>query len=90
MEHIERVLRSGRRLLRLINDTLEVSRYEAGNMKLHPIPTDVRTLINNCLEAQWQMKGLQMVSNCDRAPDKVLIDSTITADCESCQQCNSH
>lgn len=77
LEHIERVLRNGRQLLRLINDTLEVSRYEAGKMKLQPVLTDVQALINNCLEALEPLaeaKKLQVVLNCDRAPDKVQTD----------------
>jgi len=57
-----------------------------------PVPTDVQALINNCLEALEPLaeaKGLQMVLNCDRAPDKVQTP-TITADChQSCQQCDS-
>ena len=44
VEHIERVLGNGRQLLRLINDTLEVSRYEAGKMELQPALTDVRAV----------------------------------------------
>lgn len=50
LEHIEKVLRNGRQLLRLINDALEISRYEAGKMKLQPSVTDVRSLIQNILE----------------------------------------
>jgi len=45
-------------------------------MKLQPVPTDV-ALINNCLEALEPLaeaKGLQVVLNCDRAPDKVQTD----------------
>lgn len=48
LEHIDRVLRNGRQLLRLINDTLEISRYSAGKMKLQPAPIDVRSLETVC------------------------------------------
>jgi len=78
LEHIERVLRNGRQLLRLINDSLEVSRYEAGKMKLQAVPTDVRSLIKNVvevLEPLARAKELKMVVECDRAPDQVLTDS---------------
>lgn len=77
-EHIERVLRNGQQLLRLINDVLEISRYEAGKMKLQPKPTDVRALVKEvkeALEPSAQEKELQLVVECDRAPDQVLIDS---------------
>src|SRR4028118_854540 len=77
MEHIERVIRNGRQLLRLINDTLEISRYEAGKMKLQPVPTDVRSLIKDVFEMLQPLaavKELQMVLNCEQAPEKVLTD----------------
>ena len=86
LEHIERVLRNSRHLLRLINDTLEISRYSAGKIELHPELIDVRSLINNVVEMLEPLaaaKQLQMVVNCDsasadssaaRAPEKVLTD----------------
>lgn len=78
LEHIQRVLRNGRQLLRLINDTLEISRYSAGQMKLQLVPTDVRSLINDVFEMLKPLadaKELEMVIDCDHAPEKVLIDS---------------
>ncbi|MEW5855796.1 MAG: HAMP domain-containing sensor histidine kinase [Cyanobacteriota bacterium] len=86
LEHIERVLRNGRHLLRLINDTLEIARYSAGKIELHPELIDVRSLINNVVEMLEPLaaaKELQMVIDCDsasadssaaRAPEKVLTD----------------
>lgn len=78
-EHIERVLRSGRQLLRLINDALEISRYEAGKMKLEPTSIiDVRSLIKNVvemLEPLAHAKELKIEVDCDRAPDQVVTDS---------------
>jgi signal transduction histidine kinase len=77
-EHIERVLRNGRHLLRLINDVLEISRYDAGQMRLQPAPTNIRELINNVcemLEPLAKQKNLQIVVNCDRAPEEVITDS---------------
>ncbi|HEY9668564.1 MAG TPA: HAMP domain-containing sensor histidine kinase [Coleofasciculaceae cyanobacterium] len=77
IQHIERVLRNGRQLLSLINDTLEISRYEAGKMTLHPVPTDVCSLINDVVEMLKPLasaKALKMGVDCDRAPEKVLTD----------------
>ncbi|MEW5858386.1 MAG: HAMP domain-containing sensor histidine kinase [Cyanobacteriota bacterium] len=77
LEHIERVVRNSRQLLRLINDTLEISRYEAGKMKLNPEPTDVRSLIDDVfkmLEPLAAAKELQLVVDCEQAPEKVLTD----------------
>jgi signal transduction histidine kinase len=76
--HIERVLRNGRQLLRLINDVLEISRYEAGRMHLQVTPTDVRALIKSVvevLEPLAQSKELQIDLECDRAPNWVLTDA---------------
>jgi signal transduction histidine kinase len=78
LEHIERVLRNGRQLLHLINDVLELSRYEAGQIKIKLAPTDVRELIDNVcemLEPLAVAKNLQVVIDYDRAPEKLTTDS---------------
>lgn len=78
LEHIDRVLRHGRQVLRLINDALEISRYEAGKMKLQTAPTDVLHVIDNViemLEPLAQAKGLQLVVDCNRAPKQVFTDA---------------
>lgn len=70
LEHIDKVLWSGRQLLRLINDTLEISRYEAGKMKLQPVSTNVRSLINSVIEMVQPLansKQLQVIVECDSA-----------------------
>ncbi len=75
--HIERVVRNGRQLLHLINDALEISRYEAGKMKLNPVLTDVRSLFKDVFEMLQPLasaKELQMVIDCEQAPEKVLTD----------------
>ncbi|BAZ50878.1 histidine kinase [Nostoc sp. NIES-4103] len=77
IESIERVLKSGRLLLRLINDTLEISRYHAGRMKLQPTLSDVPELINSVveiIEPLARAKELSVVVDCDRAPEQVITD----------------
>jgi signal transduction histidine kinase len=77
LESIERVLRSGRLLLRLINDALEISRYEAGQMRLQLIEVNVRSLMNDILhiiEPLARSKNLQLVIDCEQAPAQVLTD----------------
>ncbi|MBW4561591.1 MAG: HAMP domain-containing histidine kinase [Mojavia pulchra JT2-VF2] len=86
VEHIERVLRNGRHLLRLINDVLELSRYDAGKIMPEPAPTDVRELISNVcemLEPLAREKNLEIVVDCDgfanakgeRACEEVITDA---------------
>jgi signal transduction histidine kinase len=78
LESIERVLRSGRLILRLINDTLDISRYDVGCMKLQPILSDVRKLINSVVEITEPLarsKELSLEVDYDRAPKQVIIDA---------------
>ncbi|BAY27203.1 two-component sensor histidine kinase [Calothrix sp. NIES-2100] len=77
LEHIERVLRNGRHLLRLINDILEVSRYDTGKIQPQPEFINVCELINNVLEMlepQAREKNLPIIVNCVRAPQQVFTD----------------
>lgn len=78
IEHIERVLRNGRHLLRLINDLLEISRFDTGKVKPELAPTDVYEVINNVyqmLEPLAAGKNLEIVVDCVRAPKSVITDS---------------
>lgn len=78
IEHIERVLRNGRQLLRLINDALELSRADAGKIKLHLRQTNVRSVINTVVEMMQPMadaKGLKIAVTSDFAPKQVIADS---------------
>ncbi|MBD2596930.1 sensor histidine kinase [Nostoc spongiaeforme FACHB-130] len=77
LEHIERVLRNGRHLLRLINDVLELSRYDAGKVQLQIAPTNVKELvINVCemLKPLTEEKDLQIIVDCDRCPVEIFTD----------------
>ncbi|XZN92393.1 MAG: sensor histidine kinase [Microcoleus sp.] len=78
IEHIERVLRNGRQLLRLINDALELSRADAGKIQLQLRPTNVKSLINTVVEIMQPMadaKGLNLSITSDSAPKQVIADS---------------
>ncbi|MBD3881649.1 sensor histidine kinase [Phormidium tenue FACHB-886] len=77
LESIERVLRNGRLLLRLINDSLEISRFDAGKLVLQPAPTNVRELLNTVLEMVDPLahaKHLSLAVNFERAPAQVITD----------------
>jgi signal transduction histidine kinase len=78
LEHIERVIRSGRHLLHLINDALEISRFEAGKMILQPAAIDVRAVIKEVVELMEplaQEKELKLAIDVQRAPEQVITDS---------------
>lgn len=77
LEHIERVLRNGRQLLRLINDTLELSRADNHKMQLSLMEIDIKALINSVAEVLEPMalsKELEMIIDCSLAPAQVLTD----------------
>ncbi|XGV99676.1 MAG: sensor histidine kinase [Leptolyngbya sp. BL-A-14] len=77
IDHIERVLRNGRYLLHLINDLNELSRYEAGKLKLHLMNTDVRAIVQEIVTVMTPTiaaKGLQVSVDCTTAPSIILTD----------------
>lgn len=77
LESIERVLHGGRHLLRIINDMLEISRYEAGEMAIHLTHVDVQSLLKTAIDMVEPLaaaKSLHIIVEADRAPDEVLSD----------------
>lgn len=78
LQFTEKVIQNSRQLLRLINDTLEISRYEAGKMRLNLDSIDVQPfmqMIIDSLEPYAHQKNLEMILNCDYAPQQVQTDS---------------
>jgi len=77
LEHIDQVVRSGRQLLSLINDALELSRYEAGKLQLHLQtfePAVIVTAVAELVTPMVNAKGLQLRVDCDQAPAPVVSD----------------
>ncbi|MEG4440418.1 sensor histidine kinase [Microcoleus sp. AT9_B5] len=77
LAHIDKVLTNGRRLLRLINDTLEISRYDAGRIKLQLSTTNVRSAIGTVveiIEPLAKAKNLDISVECDPVLDRVMTD----------------
>ena len=77
LAHIDKVLSNGRRLLRLINDTLEISRYDAGRIKLQLTATNVRSAIGTVVEIIEPLakeKNLEIVVECAPVLDQVMTD----------------
>ncbi len=75
--HIDKVLSNGRQLLRLINDTLEISRYEAGQIKLQLTAIclrDVVAAVVEIIEPLAKAKGLEIAVECDISDDRVVTD----------------
>lgn len=78
LEHIERVLRNGRKLLRLINDILELSRCNAGTMALQLTEVDVTEIVEAVIETVHPLadsRSLELVMDCNLAPKRVIVDS---------------
>ncbi|WP_019507098.1 HAMP domain-containing sensor histidine kinase [Pleurocapsa sp. PCC 7319] len=73
----EKVITNSRQLLRLINDILEISRYETGKIQLNLQSTDLRSLIRvitETLEISTIQKNLEIILNCDLAPEQIRTD----------------
>jgi signal transduction histidine kinase len=76
LESIERVLRSGRLLLRLINDTLQLQQGD-GQIKLKMAFIDPKELIQAVIEIVEPLvrnKKLELRVDCDRAPRLIQTD----------------
>ncbi|MBD2182892.1 sensor histidine kinase [Planktothrix sp. FACHB-1355] len=77
IRNIERVLDGGRHLLHIVNDALELARYESGQIKLNLVPTQVSLIIDEVTEMikpLAQAKNLDLQVNCDRAPVEAIVD----------------
>lgn len=78
-EFLAAVDTSGRLLLTLINDILDLSRVEAGKLPIHPAPVHLRPMaaeIVGLFESQAREKGLQIRSEMARElPEVVTLDA---------------
>jgi signal transduction histidine kinase len=76
-EYLGDILHSGRHLLALINDVLDLSKIEAGRIELAPVPVDLAGLIEevrSILRELAARKRVYMESAVDPALDTVVID----------------
>lgn len=77
LDSLERVMRNGQRLLKLVNQVLEFSYYENQSVQLDIQSVQPSQLIQNVVETLEPLahkKGLELVINCDRAPAMVETD----------------
>jgi len=79
LERIDHVLRGGEHLLRLIDEVLDLSRIEAGNITISAEPVDVQQVISevaSTLEPMAQRAGIELVVPHGGLVGRVLADRT--------------
>ena len=70
--------RSGKQLVALVNDVLDIAKIEAGALSLHPEPTDLTPLVRHSLELHAALAETQSVEVCyeiqSGVPAQVIVD----------------
>ncbi|MFC7049085.1 sensor histidine kinase [Emcibacter nanhaiensis] len=72
-EYAEHIFRSGRHLLDLINDILDLAKVESGKLEVHKGPVDVLHLLQDCekfVSAMAEREGVTVEVDC---PDREII-----------------
>ena len=79
MARVDRVQRAGWHLLEMINEILDLSRIEAGAVRLSLQPVDLSSLLDECatmLAPQREQRGLRMQTQIEPGTPRVLADGT--------------
>ncbi|MDB9524482.1 sensor histidine kinase [Oscillatoria sp. CS-180] len=78
LNQLERVLRNGRRLLQIVNDTLEISRYNQGQIRLDLKPVSIgiliREMIEDGLKPLADEKELELSIEVSQLPELLITD----------------
>ncbi len=73
LELVDHVFKSGQHLLTLINEVLDISRVESGNIGLAPEPVHLQALVLECLDIIGpQAKEREVGISCDDSVDYVV------------------
>jgi len=78
--YAETIHRSGKHLLDLVNDLLDLAKIEAGRMELKSLETDIRTLVKGVAAIHGvhaESKGIKLLEHyADNLPDHLFCDPT--------------
>jgi two-component system cell cycle sensor histidine kinase PleC len=77
LEYAGNIHDSGRHLLQLINEILDLSRIEAGRYELHEEPVRLTDIVEDCLrllQLRAESKGLQVVLDFDKKLEQIWAD----------------
>jgi PAS domain S-box-containing protein len=76
-KYLDNVIQSGRHLLSLVNDILDLSKVEAGKLELKPAPLNFKHLLQNGLvmvkEKAFKHR-IQLLLDVDGIPDQIVAD----------------
>ncbi len=84
---VDVMISSGRSLLAIVNDVLDLSKIEAGKMKVSPTPTTLKPILSD-VEALWRAKADEkriklQIEEAGDLPEAALIDSIRVRQCLS-------
>ena len=68
---LEAIITSGKTLLELVNDVLDLSKLESGKMELHPAPTEIAPLVDRVVssfEVEAGKKSIMLVTEVGKMP----------------------